>query len=84
MMMVSVQWYGKKIMQIMHLIGSETRGKWQVVCVPQINIPVAKQSQVIKTEGKKALKTLWEKEKMLVTSIFSFSPSVLNPSQKEF
>ena len=30
------------------------------------------------------LKTLWEKEKMLVTSIFSFSHNVFYPSQKEF
>ena len=29
------------------------------------------------------LKTLWEKEKMLVTSIFSFSRNVFYPSQKE-
>ena len=30
------------------------------------------------------LKTLWEKEKMLVTSIFSFSHNVFYPSKKEF
>ena len=30
------------------------------------------------------LKTLWEKEKMLVTSIFSFSHNVFLQSQKEF
>ena len=35
--------------------------------------------------GKKSLfKTLWEKEKMLVISIFSFSHNVFYPSQKEF
>ena len=33
---------------------------------------------------KNLLKTLWEKEKMLVTSIFSFSRNVFYPSQKEF
>ena len=30
------------------------------------------------------LKTLWEKEKMLVTSIFSFSHNVFHPSQYKF
>ena len=30
------------------------------------------------------LKTLWKKEKMLVTSIFSFSHNVFYPSQKSF
>ena len=30
------------------------------------------------------LKTLWEKEKMLVTSIFSFSHNVFYPSTDEF
>ena len=30
------------------------------------------------------LKTFWEKEKMLVTSIFSFSQSVFYPSQNQF
>ena len=30
-------------------------------------------------EGRSLLKTLWEKEKMLVTSIFSFSHDVFNP-----
>ena len=34
-------------------------------------------SQLSMTLTKKALKTLWEKEKMLVTSIFSFSHNVL-------
>ena len=29
--------------------------------------------------GKNHLKTLWEKEKMLVTNIFSFSNNVYNP-----
>ena len=33
------------------------------------------------TSGKELLKTLWEKEKMLVTSIFSYSHIVLYPSQ---
>ena len=31
------------------------------------------------TMNLKAFKTLWEKEKMLVTSIFSFSHDVFNP-----
>ena len=31
------------------------------------------------TEEKKPLKTLWEKQKMLITSIFSFFYSVFNP-----
>ena len=30
------------------------------------------------------MKTLWEKEKMLVTSIFSFSQNVFYPSQNKF
>ena len=29
-------------------------------------------------------KTLWEKDKMLVISVFSFSHNVFNPSKKEF
>ena len=33
---------------------------------------------------KEVLKTLWEKEKMLVTSIFSFSHSVFYPYQNRF
>ena len=35
-------------------------------------------------EKKSFLKTLWEKQKMLVTSIFCFSHNVFYPSQKEF
>ena len=30
------------------------------------------------------LKTLWEKEKMLETSVFPFSQNIFYPSQKEF
>ena len=33
---------------------------------------------------KSLLKTLWEKEKMLVTSIFSFSHNVFHSSQNKF
>ena len=35
-------------------------------------------------EKKSLLKTLWEKEKMLVTSIFSFSCNVFYLFQQEF
>ena len=43
--------------------------------IPTLNNPKKK---------KIALKTLWEKEKMLVTSIFSFSHNVFYPSQSKF
>ena len=35
-------------------------------------------------EKRRLLKTLWEKKKMLVTSIFSISTYVFYPSKKEF
>ena len=35
-------------------------------------------------EKESLFKTLWEKEKMLVTSIFYFSHNVFNPSLTEF
>ena len=34
--------------------------------------------------GDSLLKTLWEKEKLLVTSIFSFSHNVFNPMAHNF
>ena len=36
------------------------------------------------SEKRNLLKTLWEKEKMLGTSIFSFSRNVFLPSQSKF
>ena len=42
--------------------------------VPTFNDPI----------GRKLMKTFWEKEKMLVTSIFSISQNVFYPSQNKF
>ena len=43
----------------------------------QLVLPFSTQYRVLKTLRKRAFETLWEKEKMLVTSIFSFSYNVL-------
>ena len=42
------------------------------------------QSWLLTTLKKSLLETLWEKEKILVTSIFSFSHNVFYPSQNKF
>ena len=43
-----------------------------------------KQSRLLTTLRKKLLKTLQEKEKMLVTRIFSLSHNAFHPSQENF
>ena len=43
----------------------------------KVILPFTTQSRLLTTLKEKALETLWEKEKMLVTSIFSFPHSVI-------
>ena len=58
-------------------------GHWDLqISHPFINFyPFTTQSRHLMTRERRLLKTFWEKEKMLVTSIFSFSQNVFHLSQ---
>ena len=55
------------------------KGKNKFVLKEPTCITLYETNLLLPTLGKKKLKTLWEKEKMLVTSIFSFSHNIFIP-----
>ena len=62
------------------------KGKWQVTIIPRLFktedcllTPSPNKPWLLRVCSTSLLKTLWEKEKLLVTSNFSFSHSVFYP-----